>query len=108
MNKGISNFQIGDFFKNEETEDLKKKYMVTCSIDSITKYIKFYEIIKRRNGKYPFTIFNTDKENEPGAHRWSFIDIHPKKIYFYLIHLVWRDLNFFIVNNDQDIINELL
>ena len=25
MNKGISNFQIDDFFKNEEKEDLKKK-----------------------------------------------------------------------------------
>ena len=25
MNKGLSNFQIDDFFKNEENEDLKKK-----------------------------------------------------------------------------------
>ena len=25
MNKGISNFQIDDFFKNEENEDFKKK-----------------------------------------------------------------------------------
>ena len=24
MNKGLSNFQIDDFFKNEEIEDLKK------------------------------------------------------------------------------------
>ena len=24
MNKGLSNFQIDDFFKNEENEDLKK------------------------------------------------------------------------------------
>ena len=24
MNKGLSNFQINDFFKNEENEDLKK------------------------------------------------------------------------------------
>ena len=42
--------------------------MGTYSIDSITKYINFYEIIKRRNAKYPFAIFNTDKENEPGVH----------------------------------------
>ena len=64
MDKGLSNFQIGDFFKNEENEDLKKTY----SIDSITRYIDFYEIIKRRNSEYPFAIFNTDKENEPGVH----------------------------------------
>ena len=25
MNKGLSNFQVDDFFKNEENEDLKKK-----------------------------------------------------------------------------------
>ena len=25
MNKGLSNFQIDDFFKNEENKDLKKK-----------------------------------------------------------------------------------
>ena len=48
------------FFKEEENEDLKKNYMGTYSIDSITKYIDFYQIIKKRNAKYPFAIFNTD------------------------------------------------
>ena len=71
-----------NFFKDEENEDLKKKYMGTYSIGSITKYITFYEIIKRRNGKYPFAIFSTDKENEPGVHWWSFRDIHPKNNLF--------------------------
>ena len=61
MSKGLSNFQIDDFFKDEENEELKN-YMGTYSIDSITKYINFYEIIKRRNAKYPFAIFNTDKK----------------------------------------------
>ena len=88
MNKGLSNFQFDDFFKNEENQDLKKNYMGTYSIDSMIKYINFYEIIKRRNSKYPFAIFNTDKENEPDAHWWSFIDIHPKIIYFYSTRLV--------------------
>ena len=67
MDKRLKNFQIDEFFKNEENEDLKKYYMGTYSIDSITRYINFYEIIKRRNAKYPFAIFNTDKENEPGS-----------------------------------------
>ena len=46
MSKGLSNYQIDDFFKEEENEDLKKNYMDTYSIDSITKYINFYKIIK--------------------------------------------------------------
>ena len=29
MIKGLSNFQIDDFFKNEENEDLKENYMGT-------------------------------------------------------------------------------
>ena len=68
MNKGLSNFQIDDFFKGEENEDFKKNYMSIYSIDSIMKYINFYEIIKQKNAKYPFAIFNTDKENEPGVY----------------------------------------
>ena len=51
--------------------------MGTYSIDSITRYINFYEIIKRRNAKYQFAIFNTDKENEPGG--VEFYGYSPKK-----------------------------
>ena len=68
MSKGISNYQIDKFFKEEDNEELKKNYMGTFSIDFVTKYINFYEIIKHRNVKYPFEIFNTSKENEPGTH----------------------------------------
>ena len=107
MDKGLSNFQIDEFFKDEENEDLKENYMGTYSIDSITKYINFYERIKRKNGKYPFAIFNTDKENEPGVHWWSFMDIHPKNNLF-LFHSFGIGFKLFIVNNDQDIINKLL
>ena len=46
MNKGISNFQIDDFFKNEKNEHLKQNYMGTYSIGSVTKYIIFYELLK--------------------------------------------------------------
>ena len=53
-------------------------------MDSIAIYINFYEIIKRKNGKYPFAIFNTDENDKPGTNWWSFIDIHPQKTYFYL------------------------
>ena len=56
-----------NFLKRKKIKILKN-YMGTYSIDSITRYIIFYEIIKRRNAKYPFAIFNTDKENEPGVY----------------------------------------
>ena len=46
MNKGNSNFQIDKFFK-EQNDTLQKNYMGTYSIDSITKYIDFYSIIKK-------------------------------------------------------------
>ena len=45
MSKGLSNFQIDDFFKEEENEDLKNTYMGTYSIDWITKCINFYEFL---------------------------------------------------------------
>ena len=53
--------------------------MGVYSMDSITRYINFYEITKIRNAKYPFAIFNTDRHNEPRTHWWRFMDIHPKK-----------------------------
>ena len=82
--------------------------MGTYSIDSITKYINFYEIIKQRSTKYSFAVFNTDKENESGIHWWSFMDIHPKNKLFLFDSFGLEGFKHFIVNNDQQIINQLL
>ena len=41
MNKGISNFQIDKFFKEEDNEELKKNYIGTFSIDSVTNIYIF-------------------------------------------------------------------
>ena len=82
MSKGLSNFEIEDFLKQDNNEEFKKNYMGTYSIDSITKYINFYEIIKQRNSKYPFALFNTSKENETGKHWRSFLDIQPQNNLF--------------------------
>ena len=108
MNKGLSNFQIDNFFKDEEIEDIKNNYMGAYSIGSITKYINFYEIIKQRNAKYPFAIFDTDKENEPGFHWWSLMDIHPKNNLFLFDSFGLEGFKLFIVKNDRHIINQLL
>ena len=99
MSKGLSNYQIDDFFKDEENEDLKKNYMGTYSIDSMTRYINFYEIIKRGNAKYPFAIFNTDKEKEPGVHWWSFFNIQPKSNLFSFDSFGLEGFKIFIVDN---------
>ena len=77
--------------------------MGTYSIDSITRYINFYDIIKRRNAKYPFAIFNTDKENEPGIYGYS-----PKNNLFLFDSFGVEGFKHFIVDNDQKNINELL
>ena len=65
---GISNADVENFFENEKNDDLKKNFMGVYSSNSITKYINFYEIIKAKNAKYPFAIFNTDRENKPQEH----------------------------------------
>ena len=108
MNKGLSNFEIDKFFKYEENEEIKKNYMGVYSMDLITRYINFYEIIKRKNGKYLFAIFNTDEHDKPGMHWWSFMCIHPKKNLFLFDGLRIDGFKFFIVDNDGKIINQLL
>ena len=82
--------------------------MGTFSIDSITKYVDFYSIIKNRNIKYPFAIFNMPKENEPGEHWWSFLDIQPKTNLFLFDFLGLDGFKVFVVNNQETVINKLL
>ena len=48
MDKGVSNLEVNNFFKNEVNQDIKNNYMGVYSMDSIKKYINFYEIIKKR------------------------------------------------------------
>ena len=54
--------------------------MSVYSSDSIEKYINFYNIIKEKRAKYPFALFNTDRENKPGTYWWSILDISPKNL----------------------------
>ena len=82
MDKGITNVKINKFFENEESQDSDNNYMGVYSIYSITRYINFYEIIKKRNA---IAILNTDRHNKPGTHGWSFMDIHHKKVFCYLV-----------------------
>ena len=86
MDKGITNLEFNNFFENEEKQDIKNNYMGGYSMDQ-------KKVIKKRNGKYLFAIFDTDRHNKPGTQWRRFMDIHPpphppkkkKKIYYYLI-----------------------
>ena len=87
--------------------------MGVYSMDLITRYINFYKIIKKRNGKYPFATFNTHKHNKPGTHWWSFMDVHPpppqkKKKLLLFDSLGVEGFKFFIADNDENIKDELL
>ena len=109
MGDGISNTQIQNFFDNEENEDLKNNFVGVFSMDYVTKYIKFHELIKeQRQSKYPFAIFNTDLHNKAGTHWWSFLDIHPKKTLLLFDSHGIDGFKYFIVDNDEKIIDELL
>ena len=82
MDKGITNVKINKLFENEESQDSDNNYMGVYLIYSITRYINFYEIIKKRNA---IAILNTDRHNKPGTRWWSFMDIHHKKVFCYLV-----------------------
>ena len=69
MGEGITNTQIQNFFQKEENEDIKNNFVGVFSMDYITKFTKFQELIKeQKKSKYPFAIFNTDPHNKTGMH----------------------------------------
>ena len=109
MGDGISNTQIQNFFQKDENEDLKNNFIGVFSMDYISRSIKYHELIKeKKKGKYPFAIFNTDPHNKPGTHWWSFLDIQPKKSLLLFDSHGLDGFKYFIVDNDEKIIDELL
>ena len=81
--------------------------MGVYSSNNLTKYVNFHDVINERNAKYPFAIFNTDRNNKAGLHWWSFLDIYPKKIVFF-DSLGFTGFKEFIIDNDLNIIDKLL
>ena len=76
---GKTNIETEEFFNNETNDDFLKKFIRVYSSGSITKYINFNDIIKEKKAKYPFAIFNTDRQYKSGTHWWSFLDFYQKK-----------------------------
>ena len=48
MGEGITNVQIENFFQKEENEDLKNNFIGVFSMDYITRFIKFDELVKKK------------------------------------------------------------
>ena len=51
MDEDITNVEINTFFGNEENEHIKNNHMGVYLMDSITRYINVYEIIKKKKWK---------------------------------------------------------
>ena len=105
---GITNIEIEKSFDDETNEYLKRNFMSVCSSDSITKYINFYDIIKEKRAKYPFAIFNTDRENKPVTHWWNLLDIHPEEDLLLFDSFGFTGFKQFILHNDKNITNKML
>ena len=105
---GITNIEIEKFFDDETNKDLIRNFMGIYSSDSITKYINFYDIIKERRAKYPFAISINDRENKPGTHSWSLLDINLKKYLLLFDSFCFAGFKEFIVVNDINIVDKLL
>ena len=48
MGDGITNSQIENFFLKDENEDLKRNFIGVFSMDYITRFIKFHNLLKRK------------------------------------------------------------
>ena len=48
MGDGITNTQIENFFQKEENKDLKNNFIGVFSMDYITRFIKFHELVKEK------------------------------------------------------------
>ena len=109
MDKGITNIQMNKIFEIEENQGIKNNYMGVYSMDSITKYINFYEIIikKKMLNIHFLYLIQTNIINQvySGGVLWIFIK---KKRIFLFDALGLEGFKFFIVNNDERVINELL
>ena len=54
----ISNVNIENFFGNEN-EDIKKNFIGVYSSNSMTRYINYYKIIKKKNAVATHSLFST-------------------------------------------------
>ena len=88
MNRGISNFQIEEAFKNVDDPDINDNFVGAFPANQMNRFIDYKSMISEKMGKYPFIIANTDSSDKNGTHWWSILDIKPKTDLFFLTCLV--------------------
>ena len=64
-------------------------------------------MICKSGTKYPFVIMNTDGIYKKGTHRWSFLNLHPKKEIFVFDSFGFEGFKEFVIQDDQKIINKI-
>ena len=105
---GISNEAVIDFIENEKDEDLKENFVGVFPSNYIIKFISFHQMAREKTKKYPFIIMNTDRSDKPGAHWWSFLDLHPRKEIFLFDSYGFTGFKTFVIDNNVNILNKIL
>ena len=72
MGDGINNTQIQNFFQKDENEDLKNNFVGVFSMDYISRFIKYHELIKEKkkeniNLQYLMQILIINQERTGGV-----------------------------------------
>ena len=70
----------------------------------MNKFIDHAAMMKEKGGKYPFIIVNTDTGSKQGTHWWSILYIESKTDIFFFDSFGLGGLKYFIIQDDQRII----
>ena len=98
---GITNVTIEKFIE-EENDDLQKYFIGVFSSNSITRYVNFFRLAKKRDGSYSFVILNMDRRNLHGTHWWSILTSYLSKQLFLFNSYRFAGLKAFIILDEVD------
>ena len=87
MNRGISNFQIKEAFKNVDDPDINDNFVGAFPANQMNRFIDYKSMISEKMGIIAI-IANTDSSDKNGMHWWSILDIESKTDLFFLTCLV--------------------
>ena len=76
--------------------------------DLLTQFANFKKILKTEKALSPFMIMNTSRKNKASVHWWSVLNIDPKNELLLLDSEGFESFKFFILSNDETLINKLL
>ena len=81
----------------EENGYLKRNFVCVFSSNSVTPFINFYRLAKKKDSTYPFSILNTDRSNLPGTHWWNILNIYPRRQLFLCDSYGFTGLKAFVI-----------